>query len=472
MIPKDHICFFVEKFTEDLNYSNFDSEYDGAGAPAYHPRILLKILIQGMISKIRSSRKLSSACRENFIFMYLAEKTNPNFNTIARFRKENKNLIKSAFKKTVQMATKHNLIDLDLICIDGSMIKAYASKKRVIKREAVDLLDKAIDKMMDEDIALDEIEQELYSDKEDNLTGMDRKDMKRIFEEFKNSPEKNKIQKRIKKAKKEVENNTKLKKVSITDPNARMMQNKKGYPEVCYNTQFSVDSKNQIILANDACQDGHDAHQFIPQIENIEKNIKLKNDTKVGVDCGYSDGINIKYAEDKEIDLYVPNRAQAQKFGGKSTTLNHDKYDYDWNKDEIIADGIRYPYHHSYIRKNDGRKILVYQLPGAKQRKQVPEFFRERLRMKEKMEKTESKAIYDLRKQIVEPVIGNIKENLGFRELKLRGLNEAKIELNLVSIAHNLKKIWKKINGSVESSKNILNSIVKNLVSKYYFIQL
>lgn len=56
IIPQDDICFFVEKFTEDLDYSNFDSEYDGAGAPAYHPRILLKILIHGMISKRCSKR--------------------------------------------------------------------------------------------------------------------------------------------------------------------------------------------------------------------------------------------------------------------------------------------------------------------------------------------------------------------------------------------------------------------------------
>ncbi len=78
MIPKEHICFFVEEFIESLNFSNFDELYDGAGHPAYHPRILMKVLIQGMLSRIRSSRKLAAATRESFIFMYLAEDEGQN----------------------------------------------------------------------------------------------------------------------------------------------------------------------------------------------------------------------------------------------------------------------------------------------------------------------------------------------------------------------------------------------------------
>ncbi|MBI3034922.1 transposase, partial [Candidatus Woesearchaeota archaeon] len=73
MIPKDHICFLVEDFTDSLDYSGFNIFYEGAGHPAYPPRIIMKILIMGMLSKVRSSRKLASGCRENFVFMYLAE---------------------------------------------------------------------------------------------------------------------------------------------------------------------------------------------------------------------------------------------------------------------------------------------------------------------------------------------------------------------------------------------------------------
>ena len=69
-------------------------------------------------------------------------------------------------------------------------------------------------------------------------------------------------------------------------------------------------------------------------MRNIKENVNLNKNTKIGLDCGYSDGENIKFAEDEEIDLYVPSRAQAQEFDGKEQSLNHDKYEYDEEKDE------------------------------------------------------------------------------------------------------------------------------------------
>ena len=177
-------------------------------------------------------------------------------------------------------------------------------------------------------------------------------------------------------------------------------------------------------------------------MQNVKENIKLTKETKVGVDCAYSDGINIKFAEDENVDLYVPSRAQAQEFDGKQQSLNHDKYEYDQKKDELIVDGKRFRFKGLYIRK-DGKKILMYYNDKLKKKKDVPFYFRERLRMRDKMEKEESKEVYRLRKCTVEPVIGNIKQNLGFREFLLRGLEKVKIEVNLVSIAHNLGKIWR-----------------------------
>ena len=115
LIPKQHICFLVENFVESLDFSKFDMISEGAGHPSYHPRIIMKIIIQGMLCKERSSRKLASACRENFVFMYLAEKVQPNFRTIARFRKNNASFVKEAFKETVNLASKYDLIDLNLI---------------------------------------------------------------------------------------------------------------------------------------------------------------------------------------------------------------------------------------------------------------------------------------------------------------------------------------------------------------------
>ncbi len=438
MIPADHVCFLVEDFVEELDYSKFDMIYAGAGNPAYHPQILLKILVQGLLSRVRSSRKLAQSTRENVVMMYLAEKVNPDFRTIARFRKDNEAFVKDAFKKTVEIAVEHKLIDLSFLSIDGSMIKAYAGRKQYVDKKGLDLLDKAIDKMIKEDIALDELEEQVFGDKEENLTGIDRRDMKKIVREYYSRKDKKQVKKNIERAKNELEKYS-LEKVSLADPSCRMMQSKKKFAELSYNVQLSV-SKNQIIVSNDVCQDKHDAHQFVSQIKNIQENILLTDETKVGADSGYSDADNIKFAEDKKIDLYVPSRAQAQKLDGKEESLNHDMYEYNAEKNEIIADGIRYRFRGIYTRKN-GKKIISYYNEEIKRKKDVPFFFLERLRMKEKMQTDEGKKIYSLRKITVEPVYGHIKQNLGFREFLLRGLEKVKIEMNLISIAHNLGKI-------------------------------
>ena len=441
MIPKDHICFLVEDFVEQLDFKNFDLIYEGAGHPAYHPKIIMKILTYGLLCKIRSSRKLAKATIENFVFMYLAEKVNPDFRTINRFRKDNPEFVKNAFKKTVELASENNLVDLSFISIDGSTLKANAGSKRYFDKKGLDKLDKAIEKMIEEDIALDELEDELYGDNaNDGLTGIDRRDIKKIVREFNQSKDKKKIKKNIKKAKNELEKYS-LKKVSISDPESRAMQTKKRFSELSYNVQLSV-SRNQIIVANDVCQDKHDVKQFVPQIKNIKRNIKLEKNTKIGLDCGYSDGDNIKFAEDNDLNLYVPSRAMAQKLDGKEQSLNHDNYEYDEKKDEIISKGYRYKRSGNYTRK-DGRKILTFYCKKLKKKKDIPYYFKERLRMKEKMGTNEAKKAYNLRKITVEPVYGNLKENLGFRGFLLRGVEKVKIEFNLACIAHNLQKIWR-----------------------------
>jgi transposase len=440
MIPKDHMCFLVENFVESLDFSNFDLVYAGAGHPAYHPRIIMKILVYGMLCKTRSSRKLAKACQESFIFMYLGEKVRPDFRTINRFRMEHPEFVKSAFKKTVDLAASNNLTDLSFLSIDGSTFKAYAGSRRYLDKKGLDKLDQAIDKMIQEDIALDKLEDEIYGDNaNDGLTGIDRRDMKKIVREFNKNKDKKKVREKIQRAKNELEKFD-LKKVSISDPESRAMQTKKRFSELSYNAQLSVD-KNQIILANDICQDKHDVAQFKPQIKNVKENIELPKDTAVGLDSGYSDGDNIKFAEDEKIHLYVPSRAQAQKFEGKEETLNHDNYEYDEENNELISDGVRYKYRGMYTRKT-GRKIHSFYNAKIKKKKDVPYHFRERLRMRDKMETSEAKKVYSLRKITVEPVYGNIKQNLGFREFLLRGKEKVKIEFNLACIAHNLKKIW------------------------------
>ena len=454
MIPKNHICFFVEEFVESLDFSGFDMINEGQGHPSYHPRIIMKILLQGMLSKERSSRKLASATRENFVFMYLAEKVQQNFRTLCRFRVENSKFIKETFKETVNLASKNDLIDLNLICTDGSKVKANASKKKFLKEEQVDRLDSIIEAMMEEDIKQDEIDEKISGGREENLTNLETKNLRGIVKTYRKNKNKKGVKETCEKVKGEFQKDSEIKRVSLTDSDSRMMKNKKGVYEPAYNTQFTVDSKNQIILANDVCQDQNDIHQLQPQVKQTKENIELKEGTKLAADCNYNSGDNLKFLEDEKLDGHIPNQTQAQSFDEREQTIKQDDYEYDWDKDEIIIEGVRLKFH-AIWKQREGSKQRVYKSRGGKIMKRVPEFFRNRLRMKEKLYTEEGRQIYDMRKYTVEPVIGDIKYNLGLDEFALRGLGLARLELNLASIAHNLKKIWRaKLELEISINKN------------------
>lgn len=439
MIPKNHICFFVEEFVESLDFSGFDMINEGPGHPSYHPRIIMKILLQGMLSRERASRKIASACKENFVFMYLAEKVQPNFRTICRFRADNAEFIKEVFKETVKLASENNLIDLNLICTDGSKVKANASKKKFFTKEQFERLDSIIERMIEEDIKQDEVDK-IIGENEDGLTDFEAKNLKEIVRIYKKSKNKERAKENYNRVKKEFYKEEGLKKVSLTDPDCRIVKHNSGASNLVYNAQFTVDAKNQIILANDVCQDVDDYGQLEPQLNQTKDNIQLKKDTKLAADCGYNSGKNLNFLEKEGIVGYIPNREQAK--NGKQK-LKFDNYEYDEKTDEIISDGMRFKYSGTYYHKKDKYRFHRYRNKKFKLNRHVPELFRERLRMKARLETKEGKMTYDIRKFTVEPVIGNIKYNLGFREFLLRGLKNAKTEINIASTAHNLKKIWK-----------------------------
>ena len=93
LIPEDHICFLVEALVDSMDFEAFDLKYAGAGHPAYHPRVLLKILVMGVMDRVRSSRRLAKNARENVVYMYLSEKLAPDFRTISDFRKDNPDVV-------------------------------------------------------------------------------------------------------------------------------------------------------------------------------------------------------------------------------------------------------------------------------------------------------------------------------------------------------------------------------------------
>ena len=140
LISSDHICYLVESFVDEMDFSEFEIRYDGSGHPAYHPRLICKILIQSMLDRVRSSRSISRNVRENVVYMYLAEKLQPDFRTISDFRKENEQLIEEAFKNTVKAAKDLGVIGLEQLSTDGSKVKASASKKSAVIKDVLEVI--------------------------------------------------------------------------------------------------------------------------------------------------------------------------------------------------------------------------------------------------------------------------------------------------------------------------------------------
>ncbi len=475
LIPSDHICYLVESFVDEMDFSEFETRYDGSGHPAYHPCIICKILIQSMLDRVRSSRAIARNVRENIVYMYLAENLQPDFRTISNFRKENENLITELFKNTVKAARDLGVIGLEQLSTDGSTVKASASKNNVVLEEVLRVIGEYVNNELKKGIEVDKLEDEQFG----NCRGYDQLDengkykvkavvakyIKQVNKDNSNDRKKE-IKDTVEEALDEFEKDS-IEKVSLTDKESRFMKNKKGVFELAYNAQITVDHKLGIIVANDICQDRTDTYQLKPQIEMVEENCGLlKVGTKLCADTGYYSGNNIHYLNDKKLDPYIPEQEVTKTITEKVEDVRFDisNFDYSEEIDEFICpENQRLKFLREGYEKERRRKYRIYKgtecqkceftknctkrIDGVRHLK-IAEFSKERKQLADKMKTEDARKIYGQRKQVVEPAIGNYKENLGFREFLTRGIKSVRNEFNLVCTAANLRKIW------IYSSKN------------------
>lgn len=483
MIPEGHIASLVAELVDGLDYSDFDKKYEGAGHPAYHPRVILKILMQGLLDRVRSSRRLAKACMENVVYMYLSERLNPDFHTISDFRKDNPELVDETFQATVRLAQSLNLVSVEMICTDGSKIKANAGKKRMIKREGFELLDEWVKNEIELGIQQDEIEDKLEEALDlKNKPKPARKEIKRIVREYREKLKDEKGKESIKKVHQAVHaqlaKNPDLKTVSLTDPECRLMQSKKGNYELAYNVQTSVDSKHSIIVANGVCQDTNDTHQGKPQLEQAEENLgPLPEGLKVGNDADYDDPAYLKWLEDRKFDAYIPLAEKGAKKKGESSQYNKKFFIYLEKEDAFkCPEGKILPYKSDYTTKR-GEFLKMYynfkachRCPAARQCYGKAEnrvitatpYEASIRRMKTKMALPESKQVYSKRQETSELTYAHLKFNMGFTEFLTRGIQTVKNEWNLACAASNLRRIWNQMLKTGLSLRQVFNQIAQS----------
>jgi len=180
-LPEKHLAYFISDVVDDFNLTEIflKHEKDHRGQPPYHPRMMVKILLYAYCTGVCSSRKISRMIKENIAFRYLAAGNYPDFRSISDFRKDNLSVIKSLFLQTLQIAQKAGLVKLGHVALDGTKIKANASKHKAmsygrmkakeadLKKEVDELLKKAYKSDKEEDKALgkttgdDELPEEL-----------------------------------------------------------------------------------------------------------------------------------------------------------------------------------------------------------------------------------------------------------------------------------------------------------------------
>lgn len=442
LIPSNHIVRALDIVIEQLDMDELYRSYSEEGQPGYHPKMLMKILLYGYMTGTRSSRKIAEKTKSDVYYMYITAMQRPDFRTISDFRLNKKEYIISYFKQVLEICKEAGLYTLRHISIDGSKIKANASKERTKEEFELDAYEGKIKGMLKLAEEEDEKEDEIYGkNKGINEIPPELSTKEKLLEKIKEAKEKLKVEKQ--------------KRINLTDKDARFMKMPDGGIGLCYNVQVAVDSDNQIITANDVRKEGNDNHLFQIVYEEVLRNTN-KKPKEVTADAGYYSGETYLYLENKGIDGYIPESRYEKERKGKTKKYDRRNFRYDKEKNEYICpegkelffahNGIRNGVKYSKYKCKECRDCKVKKVCISKENaenRQIliyeNDLFKEEMR--KKLSTEEGSKILSQRKAIVEPVFAQLKHIMGFRNFLLRGVEKVKTEVSLICTAYNIKKL-------------------------------
>lgn len=461
LLPEDHDCFVFKDLFDQLETTNIEAKYSRKGQNAYHPRKIVGILIYGYTHGVFSSRQLERRCNEDLSFMYIAGMACPNFRVLSDFRKDNPEFFHECFKQTVKLAMEMGLASLGHVSLDGSKFKANSSKHKAMSykylKEKEQKLCDEIETLVEQANASDNEEDTNYYNKTSYELPEEIKFKKQRLETIQGAKEALEAREEALNPGKPIDDK---KQISFADTDARIMGSSGNF-DYNYNPQVSVDSDNQIIVGQHVSQNANDQKEVKPGLESIKKNTGKQPD-KMSLDNGYQAGDNLEVLEKNKIEAYIPivRSDKSHKESLEESERKLVKADFLYNEEQ---DCFKCPGKQNLelIRKDQNGKC-VYQgdaqvcsdcqyhdrccqsKTGAARTINTDRHESLRQKMKERMEREESSDIYKKRKEIVEPVFGQIKKG-GFRGFSVRGIDKVKGEFSLVCAGHNLKKMVKAI---------------------------
>lgn len=426
-LPADHLARFIaELVDEHLDLARIHAAYTQTrGGPPYDPRLMVRILLHGYITGVRSSRKLEAACVDVVAFRWLAAGSAPDYRAIARFRKRHLSALGHLFVQALALCQAAGMVSLGQVALDGTKVRAHASKRKAMSYARMSEKEKVL---ADEVSAL-LLEAERIDKAEDTKFGKNRRGDE-LPEELRRSETR---LERIRQAKAALEEEARVRarqqaeakardrgddddtiagkgaeagraavpkpkaQRNFTDPDSKIMLTADGAFHQCYNAQAVVDADHQVIVATAVATNASDVTTLLPMTEQAVINTG-QVPGRMLADAGYCSADNLDRAAD---------------FTAACGT------------EFFIAIGR--------ARRDDP--------PPVAPRGRIPASATTKQRMARKLATKTGRTIYARRKAIVEPVFGQMATLQNAKHLLLRGLDQAHGEWLLLAACHNLRKL-------------------------------
>jgi len=425
-VPEDHLARFVVDIVSRLDLSPIRNSYAGRGSDAYPPSMMATLLFYSYATGVFSSRKIEQATYDSVAFRYVAVNTHPDHDTIATFRRRFLKELKVLFTQILLVAHEMGLMKLGSVSLDGTKIKANASKHHALSWEYACKLEKQLKGEIEE-----LLRKAQRADKEDLPEGMNipeelvRREsrleaiaaakaeiQRRAAERFAKEQEEHQAKVAVREAK---EKSTGKKprgrtptppqpgpkskdQVNLTDSESRIMPSSSGGFDQSYNAQAAVDVDSMLIVENHITQQSNDKLELVPAVESLcSLPDSLGGVDTLLADAGYFSQNNVEQCKSKNIVPYIAAERE------QHNAAPEDRF-------------------------TEPEPLLAPADPVTE--------------MKHRLKTIVGKAIYAKRKSTVEPVFGIIKAVMGFRQFLLRGLKKVTGEWDLVCIAYNLKRMY------------------------------
>jgi transposase/IS5 family transposase len=423
-LPESHLARYVVDVVEGLDLSNLEAAYTGRGSEAYHPALLLSLLIYGYATGTHSSRKIERATYDSLAFRFIACDQHPDHDTLSHFRRRFGEQFAAIFVQVLQVARENQLSRFGTVSLDGTKIHANASRHSALSYGHAEKIETQLKAEVQEMLALAEAADrstipegvnlpEEIKRREDRLAAIARaKATIQARAEARHAREQAEYQSKL--AKRQAKQKATGKKprgkpptppaagpraddqLNLTDEDSRIMKQANGSFEQCYNAQVAVDSESLLILMPHVTQAGNDKQQIAPALAALQALPDGLNPRRLLADTGYFSEDNVEACHAAAIE-------------------------------PLIAAG-RDGHHPAWRERFEEPAALTEPASPLEQ-------------MKHALKTQAGRAQYALRKQTVEPVIGIVKSVMGFRQFLLRGLTHANNEWTLACLAWNLKRM-------------------------------